>query len=116
MPLISVGKSSAVMVQGIVSNPIMEAQTYSSKQTTGIQVNVVVPSLIHMVNNPDTNMQIAIPVVDTITNGLRANFFKSHAFNSDIMKRVSPTKIDAMYALTSVPTSCMKVTAKNRVM
>uniref|UniRef100_A0A182J936 Uncharacterized protein n=1 Tax=Anopheles atroparvus TaxID=41427 RepID=A0A182J936_ANOAO len=116
MPRISVGNSSAVIVQGIVSSPIMEEQTYSSRPTTGIHVSVVVPSLIHSVNSPDTNMQMAMPVVETITRWRRANRFSSHAFSKDIVKRVSPTKMDAVNALTSVPTSWMKVTAKKSVM
>uniref|UniRef100_A0A182QWU3 Uncharacterized protein n=1 Tax=Anopheles farauti TaxID=69004 RepID=A0A182QWU3_9DIPT len=116
IPRISVGNSSAVIVQGMVSNPIMEAQTYSSSPTTGIHVSVVVPSLIHSVNNPDTNMQIAMPVVETITSWRRGKRFSSHAFSSDIVKRVNPTKMEAVNALTSVPTSWMKVTAKKSVM
>lgn len=43
MPRISFGNSSAVMVHGIVSNPIMEKQTYSNKQRTGTQSCCEVP-------------------------------------------------------------------------
>lgn len=42
-PRISFGNSSAVMVHGIVSNPIMEKQTYNSIQATGTQSCVEVP-------------------------------------------------------------------------
>lgn len=42
-PRISFGNSSAVMVHGIVSNPIMEKQTYSNKQRTGTQSWCEVP-------------------------------------------------------------------------
>lgn len=64
-----------------------------------------VPSLIHLVNVPDVNMHAAIPKLDTITNGRRLNLFKSHAFNNDMAKRVTPTKIEDVYALIFVPTS-----------
>lgn len=35
IPLMSVGNNSAVIVQGIVNNPIIDVQTYNSKQATG---------------------------------------------------------------------------------
>lgn len=42
-PLISIGNSSAVMVQGILRSPIMDATTYNITAITGIQFNDVTP-------------------------------------------------------------------------
>lgn len=146
MPRISFGNSSAVMVHGIVSNPIMEKQTYSNKHRTGTQSCcevpverrkkickierdresekkklcvsaltkdfwnifvkcVQVPSLIHLVNVPETNITIAIPMPDVITSGRRLNRFKIHAFDNDMKNRVTPTKIDTWYGFTLLPIS-----------
>lgn len=52
------------------------------------------PSLIHLVNVPETNMQAAMPNDETITSGRRLKRFNSQAFKRDIMNRVTPTKID----------------------
>lgn len=52
------GKSSAVMVQGIGSRPIIEVITYISRATTGTQVNSVVS-----VKKKNTNNEIRIHVL-----------------------------------------------------
>lgn len=57
---------------------------------------------------PETIIQIAIPIVDTITRGRRLNRFNNPAFNNDITKRVTPTKIDALNASISIPISYRK--------
>lgn len=54
----------------------------------------VVPSLIHLVNVPEMNMQAAIPNDETITNGRRLKRLSNQAFSNDITNRVTPTKID----------------------
>lgn len=99
------GNNSPVIVQGIVSNPIIEKHTYSSKHITGTQSWSEVPSLIHFVNVPDINMTIAIPIPEIITSGLRLNRFNNQAFKRDIMKRVTPTKIETVKASTLLPIS-----------
>lgn len=105
MPRMAVGNSSAVIVHGIVKRPNMEKATNTNRHTTGTQVCCVVPSLIHRVNNPEMNIQVAIPAADTITNGRLLKRFKSHAFNMDMSSRTIPTSMEAVYALTSVPIS-----------
>lgn len=44
IPRISVGKSSAVIVHGIVSNPIIDEHTYNNRHKTGTQLAVVDPT------------------------------------------------------------------------
>lgn len=66
---------------------------------------VQVPSLIHLVNVPETNITIAIPIPEVMTRGRRLKRFKNHAFDSDMKKRVTPTKIDTWYAFTLLPIS-----------
>lgn len=41
--------------------------------------------------------------------GRRLNRFSNQAFISDIQNRVTPTNIDAVYALTSLPTSYFNI-------
>lgn len=42
---------------------------------------------------------------DVITNGRRLNRFKNQAFINDITNRVTPTKIETLYASTLLPVS-----------
>lgn len=68
--------------------------------------DVYSPSFIHLVNVPETNMQIAIPMQEHITSGRRLKRFKNQAFSNDITKRVTPTKIDTRNASMLAPISC----------
>lgn len=52
------------------------------------------PSWMSLVKVPETSIQMAIPMVEVIISGRRLNLLSSHAFSSDIMKRVIPTNID----------------------
>lgn len=57
-------------------------------------IHVEIPSLIHLVKVPEMNITTAMPIPDVITSGRLLNRFRSHAFKSDIMKRVTPTNIE----------------------
>lgn len=58
-----------------------------------------------LVNVPEISIQMAIPMVEVIISGRRLNRLSSHAFSSDIMKRVIPTNIDTWKASIDVPIS-----------
>lgn len=120
----------------MVSRPIMDVHTYSSRQSTGtqswsdvpgkrvklncffflaqkheflVQTRSNAPSLIHLVNVPETNMQMAMPMPEHMTSGRRLKRFKNHAFDRDMKKRVMPTKMDTWNGFTLVPTSCKTI-------
>lgn len=75
IPRISLGKSSAVIVHGIVSNPIMLEQTYINKQKIGTQFKLLAPSEIQIVTAPEMNMNTAIKNDESISKKRRLNFF-----------------------------------------
>lgn len=105
MPRISVGNSSAVIVHGMVSRPSIELHTYNRMHNTGTQEMFCSPCLIHSVTSPEKNMHSAMPSDDTMMSGRRRKRFSSHAFRRDMTNRVTPTKIDEVYASIVVPTS-----------
>lgn len=64
------------------------------------------PSSVHFVNKPETNMQIAIPTQLTMTSGLLLNRFSMYVFTIDMQNRTVPKKIDARKGFISLPICC----------